>query len=74
MSFIMDILGSLGEVIVGIIDFVVSFFTDLVYIVQLIGTILAQIPAFFSWLPAELSVIIVLGITVAAIYKIAGRD
>lgn len=74
MNFIMDILGSIGEVIVGIIDFVVSFFTDLVYIVQLIGTILAQIPAFFSWLPVELSVIIVLGITVAAIYKIAGRD
>lgn len=74
MTFIMDILGTIGEVIVGIIDFVVSFFTDLVYIVQLIGAILSQIPSFFSWLPSELMTIMILAITVAAIYKIAGRD
>ena len=74
MNVIADFLGAIGQGIVGIIDFVVSFVTDLVYIVQLIGTILAQIPSFFSWLPVELAAIIVIGITVAAIYKIAGRD
>ena len=74
MDALFDVLSMIGDAIVGVIDFVVSFVMDLVYIVQLIGSVLLQIPSFFSWLPAELSAIIVLGITVAAIYKIAGRD
>lgn len=75
MSAIFDLLSSIGEAIIGLFDFIVSFFMDLVYVVQLIGTILVQIPSFFaSWLPPELAAILVLTITVASVYKIAGRD
>lgn len=74
MDALFQILSSIGDAIVGVIDFVVSFFMDLVYIVQLIGSILLQIPSFFSWLPAGLSTLIILIITVASVYKIAGRD
>lgn len=75
MTSLFDILSAIGDAIIGVIDFVVSFFMDLVYIVQLIGSILLQIPSFFAgWLPPELAALIVLAITVASVYKIAGRD
>ena len=75
MNALFDILASIAEAIVAVFDFVVSFFMDLVYIVQLLGSILLQIPSFFSaWLPPELAGLLVLIITVASIYKIAGRD
>lgn len=75
MSAIFDLLSSIGEAIIGLFNFIVSFFMDLVYVVQLIGTILVQIPSFFaSWLPPEIASILVLIITVASVYKIAGRD
>lgn len=75
MNAVFDVLSAIGQAIVGFIDFIISFIMDLVYIVQLIGSILLQIPTFFAvWLPAELAALLVLIITVAAIYKIAGRD
>lgn len=75
MNAVFDVLSSIGQAIVGFIDFIISFIMDLVYIVQLIGLILVQIPSFFAaWLPAELAALLVLILTVAAIYKIAGRD
>lgn len=75
MNAVFDVLAAIADAIVGVFDFIVSFLMDLVYIVQLIGSILLQIPAFFtSWLPAELASLLVLIVTVAAIYKIAGRD
>lgn len=75
MSAVFDVLSAIADAIVGVFDFIVSFLMDLVYIVQLIGSILLQIPTFFSaWLPPELAGLLVLIVTVAAIYKIAGRD
>lgn len=73
MGAIADFLSMIGEMLLGLIDFIVSFVMDLVYIVQFIGYILIQVPSFFVWLPSTLSVILVLGISAAAIMKIAGR-
>lgn len=75
MTAVFDVLSAIGDAIVGVIDFIVSFFMDIVYIVQLLASVLLQIPSFFSaWLPPELAALLVITITVAAIYKIAGRD
>lgn len=73
MGVIADFLSLIGEALIGIIDFIVSFVMDLVYIVQFIGYILIQIPSFFAWLPPTLSVLLVLGVSAAAIMRIAGR-
>lgn len=75
MSGIFDVLAAIADAIVGLFEFIVSFLSDLIYIVQLLGSILLQIPAFFSaWLPPELATLLVVTISVVAIYKIAGRD
>ena len=75
MTAIFDLLSAFGDAIVGIFDFVVSLFMDLVYVVQLMASVLLQIPGFFSsWLPPELAGLLVITVTVASVYKIAGRD
>lgn len=74
MKAIADFLQAIGNAIVAAIDFVIGFFQDIVYIIQLTGKVLVQIPSYFSWLPAELLAIILTIFAVVVIYKILGRE
>ena len=74
MQAIVDFLSSIGSAILAGIDFVVSFFEDLVYIIQLTGRFLAQLPSFFSWLPAPVVSGLLTTFAIVVVYKIAGRD
>lgn len=58
----------------GITNFITDFISDLVYMVNLLGEATIEIPLYFSWLPASITVFLgtILGIVV--IYKILGRD
>ena len=74
MQTIINFFGLLGDMIVGLIDFVIGLFQDLVYMVQLMGKFLANLPFYFSWLPEPLisTLIIIFGVVV--VYKILGRE
>lgn len=74
MQAIVDFLSSIGSAILAGIDFVVSFFEDLVYIIQLTGKFLAQLPSFFSWLPTPVVSGLLTTFAIVVVYKIAGRD
>lgn len=74
MQAIVDFLSGIGNAILAGIDFVVSFFEDLVYIIQLTGKFLAQLPSFFSWLPAPVVSVLLTTFAIVVVYKIAGRD
>lgn len=74
MQSIIDFLSSIGSAILAGIDFVVSFFEDLVYIIQLTGRFLAQLPSFFSWLPTPVVSVLLTTFAIVVVYKIAGRD
>lgn len=74
MDVIIDFLTGIGEAIVTAFEFVVSFFSDIVYVIQLTGKFLAQIPIYFSWLPGELLGLLVIIFGVVVIYKILGRE
>ena len=74
MQSIIDFLSGIGSVILAGIDFVVSFFEDLVYIIQLTGKFLAQLSSFFSWLPAPVVSVLLTTFAIVVVYKIAGRD
>lgn len=65
---------SIGSVITGLVDFVIGFIGDIVYIVKLCGSFLAKIPGLFSWLPAEVLTILLITFSVVVIYKIMGRE
>lgn len=74
MQSIIDFLSSIGDAIVAAIDFVISFFGDLIYIIQLAGKFLAQLPNFFSWLPAPVVTVLLTTFAIVVIYKVTGRD
>lgn len=74
MDAILEFFKGIGDGIVAVFDFLIGIINDLVYIVQLTGKFLAQIPAYFSWLPPELLAIIVSIFAIVVIYKILGRE
>lgn len=74
MQSIIDFLSSIGEAILAAIDFVISFFGDLIYIIQLTGKFLLQLPSFLSWLPAPVVGVLLTTFAIVVIYKITGRD
>lgn len=71
---IMEWLESIFSFFKSIYDFVVSFFEDIVYIIQLTAAFVARIPSYFSWLPAEALTLIVALFAVVVIYKVLGRE
>lgn len=73
MQVLIDFISLIGELLLSIVDFVVTLITDIVFIVQLAGQAIAAIPGYFSWLPAPILALVGTGIAVIFIYKIAGR-
>lgn len=74
MSGVVSVLQAIGNSIVSLVDFVISFFGDLIYMIQLLGKIVLQIPIYFSWLPPEILALVVLIFAIVVIYKILGRE
>lgn len=65
---------SIGELISTGFNFVVDFFSDIVYIIQLTGKFVLEIPTYFSWLPTPVLTLIVAIFSVVVIYKVLGRE
>lgn len=74
MDAILQFFGGIADAVGAAFDFLVGLISDLVYLVQLTGKFLAQIPVYFSWLPAELLTLIVLIFTIVVLYKVLGRE
>ena len=73
MRAVLSFLSGIGEAVAGAFAFLWSFLQDIVYMVQLTGRLLAQIPSFFSWLPPELLALIVTALTLYVVLRIIGR-
>ena len=74
MQAIIDFFSGIADIISGAIDFVIGFFSDIVYMIKLTGKFLGQIPNYFSWLPAEVLAVVVLIFTIVVLYKVLGRE
>lgn len=74
MDAIISFFAGIAEAVTGFFAFVFSLIMDLVYLVQVTGKMLAQIPVFFSWLPGPVLSLILTAITIAVLYKVLGRD
>lgn len=71
---IRDILVAIGDFFTTVIDFVIAFFRDLVYMVKLVGQTVESLPSYLSWLPEGLVGLILAIFAVVIIYKILGRE
>lgn len=67
-------INSIVDFFENIIDFVISFIEDTVYVIKLTAEFVAEIPNYFSWLPAEALVLVVSIFAVVVIYKVLGRE
>lgn len=74
MDALLEFFRGIGDAIVSIFDFIIGFFQDLVYMIKLLGQVVLNIPAYFSWLPSGVIAIIVTCIGIVVIYKILGRE
>lgn len=71
---IFEILKSIGDFFVTIGQFLYDFVKDIIYMIELVGEAVAQIPDYISWLPVEVVTIIVSIFAIVVIYKILGRE
>ena len=74
MQAITNFLSGIGDAVIAVFDFVVSFFSDLIYMIQMLGQIAIQLPSYFAWLPPELLAGLTLIFTLVVLYKILGRE
>lgn len=74
MQAILDFLEGFVETITSVVDFVIGFFEDIVYLIAITGQVLTQIPAYFSWLPSELIALLGVLLALIVLYKILGRE
>lgn len=71
---IFDALGNIVSFITGIVDFVLDFIRDLGYIISTISLVAGNFATYISWLPSGMVIMIGILISIAVIYKVAGRD
>jgi len=74
MDAIVSFFTGLGNAIVSSFDFVISFFSDLVYVIQLLGKVVFSIRSYFSWLPGGVYALLITLFAIVMIYKILGRE
>lgn len=74
MDAVVSFFKGIGNAIVSIFDFVISFFQDLIYVIQLLGKFLGQLPQYLSWMPPSVSGLLITLFAIVVIYKILGRE
>lgn len=74
MDAIIRFFEGIGTALKSVLDFVISLFKDMAFMVQLLSKFLSSIPDYFGWLPAGVISTLVLIITIAVLYKILGRE
>ena len=74
LDSIFNILSQIGDFFTSVGKFIVKLFNDLVYVIQLIGETVADLPNYFGWLPSELLSILLSIFAIVVIYKVLGRD
>lgn len=59
MDAILNFFSGIADAVASLFEFLFGMVSDLVYLVGLTGKFLAQIPAYFSWLPPQLVTLLV---------------
>lgn len=63
-----------ADIVTGLVDFIIGFVQDIVFVVKLTGSFVAKIPQLFAWLPSGVVAIIITIFGVVVIYKVLGRE
>lgn len=74
MDFIFDFLQNILDLLSNFFTWVGSLILDLVNLATQVWRMVTLIPAFFAWLPEYITVPLIAGFSIVAVYKILGRE
>lgn len=74
LDSIFNILKQIGDFFTSVGQFIVKLFNDLVYVIELVGDTVADIPKYLGWLPSELLALLLPIFAIVVVYKVLGRD
>lgn len=74
MEGILSFFEGFSNAITTVIDFVISFFKDTVYMISLLVKSVASFPTYFTWLPGPVVALLLTLVGIVVIYKILGRE
>lgn len=74
MSTLIQFFTSLGGLIGSLVDYVVNFFKDLVWLVRSLAWAAASAFNAITWIPEFLQTYIILLISIIILYKVLGRE
>lgn len=73
MQAIIDFFTGIADFFTSIVDFVIGFFSDLVYVIGLLGKFVVEIPMYFTWLPGTAVALLVTTFSIVVIYMVLNR-
>lgn len=74
LSAISSAIDSIVSFFTFIWDLIVKFVEDIIYVVQSLTSLVTRIPGYLSFLPSAFISVIMVGVGVAVVYKVIGRD
>lgn len=74
MGALTNFLTGIGDAVVSALGFIIDFFKDIAYLVQLTGEFVLNVPTYLGFLPAPVLALIVSIFGVVVIYKVLGRE
>lgn len=74
MQAIFDLFTGFIDLVTFIVEYVIGMIEDIVYMVQLLGDIVLELPNYLGWLPTVVVTNFMLIISIVVIYKIIGRE
>lgn len=74
MEDLINMVEGLFEMLESVITFVIDWIKDILYVGELLGTIVLNLPDIFGWMPLHVFSLISSIFGVIVIYKILGRE
>lgn len=74
LQFLTESITRIIEFIKTAWDFIINFFKEIVYIIQLLANVVLNMPSYFVWLPSVVTTLIITGLSIIVVYKVIGRD
>lgn len=74
MQALIDFFKGFADIVSSLVNFVIGVVQDLLYVIQLLGSLIVKIPEMIGWLPSACITLVATLFAVVLIYKILGRE
>lgn len=72
-EWIANTLNNIADFFATAWNFIINLFKEIWYILQLLTSVVTNMPGYLSWLPTSIALILITAMSIVVIYKIAGR-